>query len=242
MSKHRFRFIGQKYDDGSWHLSAEDAKHCQKVLRLEPGEHIELTDGKGRWAQAEINALSGKTIDLNIVAEHEDSVKKNRTSLILGALKPSSFDDILPGIVEIGIDDIHLFIAGQSEKKRLSEKLTERWQRIILSAVKQSKRSWVPTLSCHKDLSTCLKEVKPSGNCYLLHPSANTHLIKAPYHSNQSTYLFIGNEHGLNEVEIAMLHEIGCKDVHIGGHILRATTACLAASSTALSLPFLSEN
>jgi 16S rRNA (uracil1498-N3)-methyltransferase len=241
MSKHRFRFIGHLDADGSWHLSPEDAKHCQKVLRLEPGERIELTDGKGRWVEAEIDDLSGKTIDLNVTAEHEDSAKKNRTSLILGALKPSSFDEILPSIVEIGIDDIHLFIAGQSEKKRLSEKLTERWQRIILSAVKQSKRSWVPTLNCYKDLSTCLKEMKPSGNCYLLHPSANIHLIKAPYHSNQSTYLFIGNEHGFNEKELAMLHESGCINVHIGGHILRATTACVAASSIASSLSFLSE-
>lgn len=241
MTKHRFRFIGQKLEDGSWQLSSEDAKHCQKVLRLEPGDFIELTDGKGRWAEVEIASLSTKGIDCKIISEHFQEAKPNKLILILGALKPSSFDDILPGLVEIGADEVHLFIGGQSEKKRLNEKLMSRWQRIIFSAVKQSKRTWIPNLSCHQDLKSCLEELMPSGNCYVLHPSAKLHLINAPFNSDESTYLFIGNEHGFGKDELNKLHQHGCIETHIGGHILRATTACLAASSIASSLPYLSK-
>lgn len=48
-------------------LPEEEAQHCVRVLRLNIGDQITLTDGKGNFYRAEISAATNKRCMVNIL-------------------------------------------------------------------------------------------------------------------------------------------------------------------------------
>ena len=127
--KHRFRFFAQqtKNESGySWSITGEELRHLS-ILRLSPGDSIEVFDGKGSYSFGIIESLKPKKEALVQSKEiHFEEKPKKSLSLAIGALKPKTFEDLLPCLVELGLDSIHVFTQQHTEKFRLSEKNKER--------------------------------------------------------------------------------------------------------------------
>lgn len=267
MSKHVFRFFASPTSDTQWTLDDEDAHHALKVLRLPAGETVEATDGKGTLIRGTLLPTGKESADItNIVLIHtakpvagSDTFSRIQLELAVGALKPGNLDDVIPALVELGVDRISVFITEETGKNRIADKSVERWNRIIRTATKQSKRLWLPELATFDSINGWLESLpKPSeiatDNARWMfaepEPDRETDTentkTKSGFHAVQGFSIrgdgksadrplmltgLVGSERGFSAKEVQAVLEQGFMPVSLGAHVLRARTAAIAAAT-----------
>ena len=211
-------------------LSSEESKHICKVLRKKEGETLNFTDGKGNLLIAEIRAADSRKTRVSIV-EKQQKEKQHNYHLHI-AIAPTKnidrFEWFLEKATEIGIDEITPIICSRSERKVLK---TERCNRILLSAMKQSLKFQLPKLNDAISLNDFLKQDFEGGK-FIAHcqDGEKQKLIKEK--TTEKTLILIGPEGDFspNELEIALQNNY--KAVSLGTSRLRTETAGLVAVHT----------
>ncbi len=243
MSQHRFRFFGAPDGAGRWVVrDPEELTHLSKVLRLSVGADVEATDGAGAFCEGVLTEIAKTAAVIAVRAEGFRAAPERKIVLGIGALKHGAFDEILPGLVELGVDAVHLFLQDGADKTRLAPKAVERWHRIAGQALKQCKRVHLPGLTTHTSFAAFLAALAagPDGRRerLVLAPGANLGLLAAltaafARQGGAGVTLVVGGEQGLDADELEALQDGGFTPVHCGDGILRAVTAALAAASAA---------
>lgn len=247
--RHTFRFIGCRSGDHLWSLSDEESWHATKVLRLKEGTIVEATDGRGSLVRGELLRM-GKNLAIRVTAESFSEAPSTCFELVLGALKPGDLDDVLPGIVELGATKISVYLTQQTGKDRINSKALERWQRIIVTAVKQSKRLWLPELTTWGGLDEWLKQLHTTDNSMrwiFTEPDATAPGTSHPFlpldailrlkggspgdPSVRWLHGIIGSERGFSPAETKAAANAGFKPISLGSHVLRSKTAAHAAAT-----------
>ncbi len=165
----------------------------------------------------------------------EEKSQKN-VALAIGALKPKTLDDLIPSLVELGLNEIHIFSQQHTEKFRLSDKNQERWEKIILASTKQCKRNYLTKLSLWPKKKTFEEHMTKSfDRIFMLSPKGENHLIEEK-DLPKNACAVIGSESGLSEEEMAFFESIGAKKVTLNKNILRAYTAAIATAALLKSL------
>jgi 16S rRNA (uracil1498-N3)-methyltransferase len=127
-------------------LAEEESKHCVRVLRLEKGSEVQLIDGKGGLYVAELLDAHPKRTILQIISAQQAFNKRNHYLHI--AIAPTKnierVEWFLEKATEIGVDEITFLICRRSERKELR---TDRLNKIITAAVKQSLKAYHPVLN-----------------------------------------------------------------------------------------------
>lgn len=127
-------------------LPEEESQHCIKVLRLSEGTEIMLTDGKGTFYKAIITLAHHKRCGVKIVEEIQ--VLSPCPIKIHIAIAPTKNMDRIEWFAEkcteIGINAITLLRCRFSERKEVK---TERIEKILVSAMKQSIKATLPQLN-----------------------------------------------------------------------------------------------
>lgn len=231
--KHRFRFFASRDEAGTWALAADEWHHLIKVLRLAVGDRLELSNGQGWVATAALQSLGKHEGTFEIVEEQysEGRAKEASLTLALGVLKPQTMDDLLPMLVELGVDEIILLPYRGMERARLQDKLLERWERIIVSAAKQCKAPWFMRLSVASSLDDFAASAKVYSNRYLMDPEGSLNFQELPQIVSGPCVVAIGSEQGFAAEECETMKNHGFELIRFEGHILRAITASVAAAS-----------
>lgn len=231
--KHRFRFFGSRSAEGSWSLSSEEWHHLIKVLRLAEGDVLEVCDGRGWVASAVLRSLGKHAGEFDILEENyrEQRTNESRLILALGVLKPQTMDELLPMLVELGVDELVLLPYRGMERSRLQDKLFERWERIIVAAAKQCKAPWFMSLTLAESLEGFAVASKAFPRRYLMDPSGNLTFPDIPNNLQGPCVAAIGSEQGFADDECEALVKEGFEPVRFDSHILRAVTASVAAAS-----------
>lgn len=229
--KHLFRFHGRRSEDGSWELMDEEWHHILKVLRLSAGDAFEMTDGKGWVAQATLVEAGKSKGSFSVATDffYPQRSRQSELTIGLGILKPQGIDEILPGLVELGVNRLILVPFLGMEKARVSDKLLERWQRQIIAASKQAKAAWFPELSVMKSFDTFLDTASSYPQRFLLDPEGASDGLKDSVEG--PLLALIGSEAGWHESEIQKLERANFKKLRLKSNILRATTAVLATAA-----------
>ncbi len=234
---HTFRFLGNKtnHDRLSWVIDDPfEIKHIQQVLRLSVGTVVEVTDGAGCWIEGKITKCDRKKVMVESSQFHQDPQESTKLSLAIGALRHSHIDDIISPLCELGVAEFHIFLQ-QNDKSRINQKALERWQRLIKSAIKQSKRSWLPNIKVYQDLESLLAEKETSScSCYYLNSCERQSILDADL-SQSEVLIVVGGEKGLSDDDVAMLQSRSFSGLTLGKGTLRAKTAAIA-SATIFSL------
>ncbi|HEY9195796.1 MAG TPA: RsmE family RNA methyltransferase, partial [Mucilaginibacter sp.] len=127
-------------------LNEEESKHAIRVLRLAGGDMVQLIDGRGGLYEAEIKDAHPKRTILEIKSVVTGFNKRNHYLHI--AVAPTKnierLEWFLEKATEIGIDEVSLIITQRSERK---EAKTDRLNKIITSAIKQSLKAYHPVLN-----------------------------------------------------------------------------------------------
>lgn len=233
--KHCFRFFGNyiKRDSNfEWTITGEELRHMHSVLRLQEGDTIEVFNGEGFYCLAKIESLKPKKQAIAISEQLCFSEKpKGTLALAIGALKPKTFDDLLPCLVELGLDEIHVFAQRHTEKFRISDKSKERWEKIVLGATKQSKRNYLCKLKTWQKPEGFIEHLKENfDRVLLLDPEAKNKLAGLQ-NKEQKLCAIIGSESGLSKEELESFKDIKAEGVRLGKNILRAYTAAIATTT-----------
>jgi len=146
---------------GIYSLNEEESRHCQKVLRLRQGDSIHLTDGRGTLFEAKITDLQSRRVTVEVTSR-QDGFGRRDYFLHL-AVAPTKnidrFEWFLEKATEIGVDEITPLICDHSERRQLR---TDRLEKVITAAVKQSLKAYHPKLNEPIALGEFLTSPPPS--------------------------------------------------------------------------------
>ena len=232
---HRF-FIPQLYNE-EMTITGVDAKHIGKVLRMQPGDKLQIVSDDGVSALAEVAAITESTVTVRclekLAESHEPAVK---ITLAQGLAKGEKMDFIIQKAVELGAYSI-VPVAMDHSVVRLdgskADKKVERWQKIAEAAAKQSKRDIIPQV---QDVQT-IKEMLANNDCktkIIAYECEDRMSLKTALREAgqmDDLLLIIGPEGGISEAELVKAREAGAVPVSLGRRILRAETAGLVAMS-----------
>jgi len=211
-------------------LSKEESKHATKVLRKKEGDILNFTDGKGGFYKAEITVAHSRKCRLQIISSEQKDKQHNYYLHI--AIAPTKnmdrYEWFLEKATEIGIDEITPIICEHSERKVLK---TERCNRILLSAMKQSLKFHLPKLNEAITLKDFLKQ-EFEGNKYIAHCEKSDKLELKNVKLEEKTLILIGPEGDFSpaEIEIALQNQFNA--VSLGTSRLRTETAGIIAVHT----------
>lgn len=131
----RRRFFVDEFNADRAVLTGEAAHHLGRVLRAEPGQMYELSDGSSVWL-ATIEVASKDRVEFSLVEPVPVRVSALDKTLLLAVVKFNAFEWALEKATELGVNRIVPLAAARSEKGLLTAagKRAERWRRIAFEA------------------------------------------------------------------------------------------------------------
>lgn len=234
----RRRFFVDKFNAGHAALRGEAAQHLGRVLRAEPGQLYELSDGSEVWLARidKISRGSGVAIEFNLTEKIPVQESPLRIRLLLSIVKFDRMEWCLEKAAELGVNEIVPLAAERSEKKlvQAAAKRSERWEKILFESAQQSRRLRPPILSAVKKsenaFATAAEELKIILSERADAPPLCVVFAGAPA---PQICLAIGPEGGWTDAEISVAAQNGFREASLGREILRTETAVIAALAVA---------
>ena len=209
-------------------LSEETSKHVSQVLRMEKGERIQLTNGKGLLQTAEIKEAYKKSTTVKIIDTQKIEAGKRKLAIGISPIKNTSrFEWFVEKITEIGIHEIIVIKCKRSERQDFRK---ERMEKILISSMLQSRQVWLPLLSETIELNEVLQNTK-FQNKFIAHciDGHKSNLLQTLSCTDTDRITLIGPEGDFTqeEVDAAIAHR--CIPVSLGHSRLRTETAGITA-------------
>lgn len=212
-------------------LPEEEARHCTRVLRLTEGDTITLTDGKGQFHRAAISAASGKRCLVSILeTTRQEPLWSGRLHIAVAPTKNMDRNEwFAEKATEAGIDEFTFLDCRFSERKTIK---TERIEKIVVSAMKQSLKARVPQvnemIAFDSFISQDFKGQKFIAHCYEGEKNPLKEVLKA----GEEALILIGPEGDFSPEEVSKALEKGFIPISLGDSRLRTETAALSACFT----------
>lgn len=215
-------------------LPQDEAVHAIRVLRLQPGSEIFLMDGCGSFHRAEITLVTNKKCMFRIV----ETMPQQRawTGRVHLAIAPTKMMErmewMAEKITEIGFDDLSFLSCRFSERTKLR---TDRIDKIIVSAVKQSHKAWKPVVNDMVDVKTFLAAERPGRKfiCHCYEEFAKKDLFQELGNCHDDVTILVGPEGDFSVDEVQFAIDNGYESVTLGKSRLRTETAGLMAVAMA---------
>jgi 16S rRNA (uracil1498-N3)-methyltransferase len=229
------RFFCNPIVEPTTELGGTEARHLCSVLRLGPGDKVELFDGAGSLATATISTIKKSKVIVGIEhIQHIEPPKSRRIIIAASIAKGERFDWLIEKCTELGVDRICPVLFERTVKQPKNPKSVERWRNLAVSAAKQCKRLFLPDIDPPMSLPDVLHTLRkdyPDARILLGVLSAGSQpLANLPFGS-ADTIAFIGPEGGLTEQEGNLLKKTGAIGVCLTDTVLRVETAALAFAS-----------
>ncbi len=224
---HWFFVSGEPHEDII--TTPEESRHISKVLRMTPGDHARFTNGQGYLYHCELLDNHPKHCRFRIL--EEENVYKSRQYHLHLAVAPtkniSRFEWFLEKATEIGINEITPLICDHSERITIK---TERLQKILQAAIKQSQQVWLPRLNEPVKFNQFVVEYKKEMLKYIAWVSdAHDTLLKDHYQKDRDVTILIGPEGDFSKSEIDLALSKNFSPISLGKNRLRTETAALVA-------------
>ncbi|MEP0711047.1 RsmE family RNA methyltransferase [Algoriphagus sp.] len=210
-------------------LEPEESKHLCRVLRKRQGDHVHVTDGAGRLFECVILEADPKKSSLKVIQTTEIEVEPFHIHLAIAPTKsPDRMEWMVEKITEIGFHELTLLETMNSERSYLK---TDRLEKKIISACKQSLKYRIPTLHPISKLDQILDSSEFEGfQKFIAYvDEKHEHHIFDTAKANGKYLILIGPEGDFDPMEIEKAFAAGFKPVSLGRARLRTETAGLAA-------------
>lgn len=209
-------------------LSEDSSKHCIQVLRMQEGDKMLLTDGKGKKVEAQITVPERKKCVVRIIKTEVEQARAAQLSLAIAFTKNRSRNEwLLEKATELGIEKIYPILTERSEREKFN---LDRYQQILIAAVLQSQQSFIPELMEPQKLNLFLKEqAQLNAQKFLAHcldvEDKVSYLNQLK--KEQDCIILIGPEGDFSPKEIQEGLQSGFIPVTLGQNRLRTETAGL---------------
>lgn len=226
-------------------LPAEEAAHCLRVLRLQVGDEVCLTDGKGCFYQAGITETTGKHCRFRIIETlpHEREWNGSLQLAVAPTKNMDRMEWLAEKATEIGFDGLTFLNCRYSERKVVK---AERIEKILVSAMKQSHKAFKPVLNGMEDFRTFVSrpfagqkfiahcydeadvrgEAKAEGDKRM---EGGKPFLLDVLDAKADALVMVGPEGDFSVEEVRLALEHGFRSVSLGRSRLRTETAALVA-------------
>jgi 16S rRNA (uracil1498-N3)-methyltransferase len=235
------RFFAPSLDPGdeTVALPREEAEHLTRVLRLTPGDTVAVFDGRGNEFLARVAATERRAVRVQILSRIEPPAEP-AVSLVLAqaVLKGEKMDDVVRDAVMLGVAAIHPIVTTRTEVTVAA--LTrgarlDRWRRIALASVKQSRRATLPEVRSPLGFQDFLEEPAPAARLMLVEPGTSATVEPIGSLRGEPTppdaAVLVGPEGGWTDEEWTAAREHGVRLVTLGHRTLRADAVSVAVIS-----------
>jgi 16S rRNA (uracil1498-N3)-methyltransferase len=228
------RCFGQIAGDGQIRLDPDEEHHLLRVLRVAPGDRVEVIDG-GRLALAEVAAASRRDLRLHVVGFLEpEPLGAVPIRLCAAVLHPPAMERLVRLAAELHVMRITPLLTERTQHRQLPARLLERWRRIAQEACKQARRLVPPPVDEPLTLERLLAEPPPESTlrlCLTPHPAELDVLSLGEVAEPAQIWLLQGPEGGWTEAELERIAEAGARSFSLGRAVFRAETCPLVALS-----------
>ena len=220
-------------------LSDEETTHIKKVLRLTSGVEAELLDGNGNILVVELD-VSGTMVSGRILEKKKiESSNKITLVLVQSLLKSNRFDDLLPQLTQLGVDQVYPICSNRSQvnlKNVNTPKKQIRWKKIVDASCKQCMRDIRMKVESSVQLEQYLNLSGPveKGELRILFWEEEKIVFLKDINnlnSVEKVQIMLGPEGGFSRDEVSLAKKFGWQTVSLGKRVLKAETATITAVS-----------
>lgn len=218
-------YYSETVDDDLIFLEEEEFNHACKVMRHKEGDDLFVTKGNGIIFKTKVDEIFKDKYQLRIESQNKYENKFENVFFCLPIIKsPDRFSFMIEKSVELGITNFLIINFDRNVKKNIKP---ARINKILISAMKQSLRAFLPKLVSEVDLENLI--AKKESEFYLLDQNAKKVFSENKIDLNRPSYFIFGPEGGLSEKEMDLLKDI--QKYKISDYRLRSETAVVSLAS-----------
>lgn len=235
------RFFAPALDPGDdiVTLPKEEAEHLIRVLRLGVGDTVAVFDGRGRELLGRVVAAARREARIQLLAPLEPAAEAAvALTLVQAVLKGDKMDEVLRDAVMLGVAAVQPLVTRRTEMTvaaLLRGARPDRWRRVALASVKQSRRAVLPEIRTPLSFETYLTEPRPDVTLMLVEPGTDAGVepmaalrgMRPP----AEAAVMVGPEGGWAEAEVTAAAAAGVRLMRLGRQTLRADAVGVAAVS-----------
>ena len=236
-------FFSRDIDSTLCRLDADESAHCVKVMRHREGDEVHVIDGEGTLYRCRLVDASPKAAVAQVLAVEPDwgAHPYHLDMAVCPTKNNDRYEWFAEKATELGVDVVTPVIGDHSERRVFK---TERLERILLSASKQSLKGAVPKVSDPLPLKDYILSLKDSSAIKLIcccyegeekrvsifeALASGRRSSSATANARPRIAVLIGPEGDFSREEVALALECGFRPVHLGPSRLRTETAALSA-------------
>lgn len=221
-------------DDDTYTLDGPEGHHAATVQRLRVGERLLLCDGRGLTVEAIVRSVGRGTLELALGHRAYEPQPDPRIVVVQGIAKGDRGELAVQAMTEVGVDEIVPWSAARSVVRwqgERGERSRQRWLDTAREATKQARRSWLPPVTPAVSTAAVTDRLRDAALAVVLHEEASSRLSTVELPSAGDIMLVVGPEGGVTEEELAAFGAAGAVPTRLGHHVLRTSTAAVAAIS-----------
>ena len=219
-------------------VSGDEAHHAVAVRRLREGEPVMLTDGLGTSVTGPVSS-TGKRVFAVAVSSVTHQERPEPAITVVQALPKGDRGELAVEVLtEVGVDRIVPWAASRSVavwKGERAAKSHAKWQATAREAAKQSRRSWLPTVTPLASTGDLTDLVAGADLAVVLHEDATAPLSAVDVPASGRILVVVGPEGGIAPDELEALVTAGAVSVRLGAEVLRTSTAGVVAVAALLA-------
>lgn len=217
-------------------LGEDDLHHLRRVLRLDDGDRLLVSDGRGRVWSATLDAGRAR---LAGGPEHRPRLTP-RLHVFQALPKRRKMDEVVRALTELGVERITPVAAARSVTQlddRTQDRALSRWRRVATAAAAQARRAWLPEIRPVVDQNRAADSVTGQADAgtatgVVPHVGAATSLAAGVDRLAEAPALLavaVGPAGGWTDDEVRRWHDAGLVPVTLGPTVLRTEHAALVA-------------
>ncbi|CUR54241.1 Ribosomal RNA small subunit methyltransferase E [metagenome] len=219
-------------------VEGDEAHHAVAVRRLRVGEHVVLTDGRGRSVVGEVDSTGKRVFSVTVTDLREVDPPRPAITVVQAIPKGERGELAVEVLTEVGVDTIVPWAAARCVAVWRGERAAKshtRWAATAREAAKQARRTWFPEVTAMASTAEVLGLLAGAELAVVLHEDALTTLAALDVPTSGRVVVVVGPEGGVAPEELAAFEEAGVRPVRLGREVLRTSTAGVAAVSALLS-------
>ena len=214
-------------------LTGAEARHAVSVRRIRVGETVEVVDGRGGRMRGQVRSAEKNSLEIQVDDLRREEPPAARILLVQALAKGGRDEAAIEAATEVGADAVIAWESARSVSQWRGEKSAKgltRWEGILTSAMKQSRRAFLPELLGFARGEEITDLLPTGAHVLVLHETATTPLTAADLPESGVIAVVVGPEGGLSEGELEMFTRApGAQQVLLGPEVVRTSTAGPAA-------------
>jgi len=225
--------LGTPAPGARFSLTGAEARHAVSVRRIRVGESVEIVDGRGGRMRGQVRSADKSALEIQVEHLRREEPPAARILLVQALAKGGRDEAAIEAATEVGVNGVIAWESARSVSQWRGEKSAKglaRWEGILTSAMKQSRRAYLPELRGFARGEQVTDLLPAGAGVLILHEAATTPLTAAELPETGTIAVVVGPEGGLTDGELEMFARIpGAQQVLLGREVVRTSTAGPAA-------------